>query len=41
MWRVNLENTGATLEFKGAKTVPKISALSHMTPLKIANLAPM
>ena len=30
-----------TLEFKGAKTAPQISALSQMTSLKIANSAPM
>ena len=39
--RVNLEITGATLEFKGAKTAFEITALSQMTPLKRANSAPM
>ena len=35
MWRVNLKNIGATLKFKGAKTAPKISALSQMAPFFI------
>ena len=39
--RANLENAGATLKFKGANTASQISALSQMTPLKIANSASM
>ena len=41
MWKANLENTGVTFEFKGAKTAPKILTLSQVTPLKRANSAPM
>ena len=41
MWKTNLENTGVAFEFKGAKTAPKISTLSLVTPLKRANSALM
>ena len=41
MRRANLENTGVTFEFKGAKTAPKILTLSQVTPLKRANSAPI
>ena len=41
MWKANLENNGPSLEFKGAKTAPRISALPQMTPLKVANSAPI